>query len=217
MPRLLALPGITLLTAGGRPVLSVVPHKGGAVVACGLSDLSTLRTPATNASVNRLLAESLALGLRPLTEPGTAGGAFPAQPVLGRGTFAIGDALPGKGLGAAETASPDGAKAFRVIDSQTISLSVGGTPIERTVRHLLTRQDFQLAPHAAPLEKLAKETGGRHRDLLSMTDVLPPGLQGTPRSSATRLPLWPGPWSLAVILVLVSAEYLLRRRAGKVM
>jgi hypothetical protein len=50
-----------------------------------------------------------------------------------------------------------------------------------------------------------------------MADVLPPDLKGTPRSSTTRLSLWPGVWSLPVLLALVSAEYLLRRRAGKVM
>jgi hypothetical protein len=94
---------------------------------------------------------------------------------------------------------------------------MGGTAVTRLVRRLTSRQDFQLAARAVPLEKIADATGGRHRDLLSINDALPQGLVGTPRSMTTRVPLWPGAWSLLVLLTLVSAEYLLRRRAGKVM
>jgi len=82
---------------------------------------------------------------------------------------------------------------------------------------LLSQRDFQLAAHDAPLVKISAATGGRHGNLFSAMDVLPPGLLGTPQSSATRIALWPGPWSLILILGMVSAEYLLRRRAGKVM
>jgi hypothetical protein len=204
-----------LLTADSRPVLELVPRKAGAVVVSGINDFTAMRNLSSASSVNRLLSESLLIALTPLGEPGVKEGIFPPQPVYGRNVFLIGAASGSKGFDAASR--PDGANVLRVADPQVILIQAGGTPIERIVRHLVSRQDFQLAAHDAPLEKVAKETGGRHRDMLSMMDILPSGLAGTPRVSTTRLPLWPGPWSLIVILVLVSAEYLLRRRAGKVM
>lgn len=212
--------GVALLTAGDRPILALVPRKAGAVIVSGISDFTLLRSGSGSATANRLLAEALALGLTPIGEPGAAGGAgmFPSQPVLGRNVFAFAGASGAAGLDAAAGASaPQGAAVFRVADPQTVSVQAGGQSIERVVRRLVSRQDFQLAAHDAPLEKIAKETGGRHGDLLSLMDVLPQNLAGTPRSSATRLPLWPGIWPLLVLLGLVSAEYLLRRRAGKVM
>ena len=90
-------PGIPLLTAGGRPVLELVPRKGGAVIVTGISDFSAAAAPSA-ASVNRFMSESLLLGLTPLAEPGAAGGMFPPQPVLGRDVFLIGNASAGNGL-----------------------------------------------------------------------------------------------------------------------
>jgi hypothetical protein len=197
-------PGVPLLNADQSPVLQIVRRGSGAVVVWGVSDFSALRSPASSASVNRMLAESLTLGLVPLNEPGLTGGVFPAQPVSNHDGYVFSDA------GAA-------APPMKVGDAPTVTAQVGGTAVTRVVRRLAGREDFQLAAHAAPLEKIADATGGRHRDLLSMMEALPQGLAGTPRSLTTRLPFWPGPWSLIVLLGLVSAEYLLRRRAGKVM
>jgi hypothetical protein len=212
-------PGISLLTADSRPVLELVPRKVGALVVSGISNFTALRNSSSASSVNRLLADSLLLALTPLGEPGMKDGIFPPQPVYGGNVALIGNASGSKGLDGAPSSAavPGSATVLRVANPQTIVIQAGGTSIERVVRHLSSRRDFQLAAHAAPLEKIARETGGRHRDMLSMMDILPPGLAGTPRVSTTRLPLWPGAWSLAVLLILVSAEYLLRRRAGKVM
>jgi hypothetical protein len=212
-------PGIGLLTADGRPVLKLIPRKSGSILVSGISDFTALRNSTNGSSVNRLLAELLTLALTPIGEPGQGAGIFPAQPVFGRNQFVLGDASKIKGMTPADAGSRtfDGAKVFRVSDSQSIAGQFGGAPIDRIVRSLVSQHDFQLAAHDAPLAKIAAETGGRHGDLFSAMEILPPGLSGTPRSSATRIALWPGSWSLFVILGLVSAEYLLRRRAGKVM
>jgi hypothetical protein len=213
-------PGIGLLKADGRPVLTLIPRKAGSIQACGVGDFAALRGPANGASVNRLLAESLTLTLRPIGEPpSTDAGLFPPQPVLGKNVFVIGDGSNIKGVEALDpqVGKFDGGKIFRVTDSQEIGVHFGSASIDRIVRPLLSQRDFQLAAHDAPLAQIAAATGGRHGNLFSAMDVLPPGLSGTPQSSATRIALWPGSWSLVLILGLVSAEYLLRRRAGKVM
>ena len=210
----IATPGIALLTPD---VLKIVRRGNGSIVAVGIENFASLRDPTSSTSVNRMLAESLTLGLAPLTEPGVAAGIFPAQPMLDRTTYLVGDATPNAGLAVGNEAPMDGLKPMSVSDAQSITVQIGGAPVTRIVRRLTSGQDFQLAAHAAPLEKIANDTGGRSRVLLTASEVMPEGLKGTPRSSTTRVPLWPGPWSLVVLLALVSTEYLLRRRAGRVM
>jgi hypothetical protein len=212
-------PGIGLLTAAGRPVLTLLPRKAGAAIVSGISDFTALRGAANGAAINRLLAQTLTIAIAPIGEPGQPSGAglFPPQPISGKNLFILGEASNIKGLVAAGARTLAGAKEYRVTDSQTVELQLSGAALDRAVRTLVSQRDFQLAAHDAPLAKIAAETGGRHCDLFSAMDAVPPGLSGTPRTSATRIALWPGPWSLIVILALVSAEYLLRRRAGKVM
>jgi hypothetical protein len=140
--------------------------------------------------------------LRPVVE--VVGGeptvpVWPAQPVAGRMLTV-------------------GAREQRVPDADVVSLDLGSAVVERPVHRLLGAEDFELTAHAETLAEIAEETGGRSADMVNVSEVLG-DLKAEPRlqSTVTNYALWKGAWPLAVVLLLVSAEYLLRRRAGRVM
>ncbi len=81
------------------------------------------------------------------------------------------------------------------------------------------RAEFALTPSAANLAAVANATGGTALTLTELPRVakLLPKPEPMLRQSARRVPLWTGVWPLVALLGLVSAEYVLRRRAGRVM
>jgi hypothetical protein len=97
---------------------------------------------------------------------------------------------------------------------------VAGTGFPRIIQPR-NRADFALTPSAATLAALAHTAGGRALELYDLeTDQLPkrwPAPQPVRRSETRLYPLWTGVWPLFLLLGLVTAEYLLRRRAGRVM
>ena len=82
------------------------------------------------------------------------------------------------------------------------------------------RADFVLTPQAANLAAIAKAARGQSftftDDVQKIVEALP---KAAPvwREQSRLVSLWSGAWPLALLLLLVSAEYLLRRRAGRVM
>ena len=103
-----------------------------------------------------------------------------------------------------------------------VALSLGpadGAAVPVPVRDLLDVEDFALTPRAATLAALAQSTGGTALDLVDLPRLssLLPDPQPVQRTATTVVRLWVGAWPLALLLGLVSAEYLLRRRAGRVM
>ncbi len=91
---------------------------------------------------------------------------------------------------------------------------------ESEVRQVWDRlADFHLAPQVEPLRELAAESGGEVVEIEQLDSWRVPELDGP---AATRVlvaswSLWHGWWPLMLVLLLGGAEYLLRRRAGRVM
>ena len=150
---------VPLLQAGGRTVVGIVPRGEGMIVYDGWTGLLTLRNPATETDLNRLLAGLLTRALQPVGET-------PAR----------------------------------------------GVPAPTSVAH-------ELAPRAAVLREVADATGGTFVDLPHI-DQLRIETRDYPVRTllwARSWRLWHGGWPLPLLLLLVVAEYLLRRRAGRVM
>ena len=78
--------------------------------------------------------------------------------------------------------------------------------------------DFRLAARAAPLQEMAKLGNGSFTDLVGLPELLEGmGLDSVQKSKVETWALWEGWWPLGLILLFASAEYLLRRKAGRVM
>ena len=102
--------------------------------------------------------------------------------------------------------------------NEEITFTHGGQKFRRPIHHLLSAGDFALTPHAAPLEEVARLGHGRFVELIDLPELLNDlHLAPVECQDARSWRLWSGGWPLAVLLILVCAEYLLRRRAGRVM
>jgi hypothetical protein len=86
-------------------------------------------------------------------------------------------------------------------------------PLEVTPRE--TSERVELAASRAPLEALARATGGRvladHE-----ADQLPPLLHARTRETVrtARTPLWEGPGALLVFFAILTVEWVVRKRVG---
>lgn len=216
------VPGLTLLEAGGDAVVRLLRRGRGVVLYVGVADLAPLRDGSSAPSVNRLIAGLVQRAFRPLGETLESGAPltlFPPTPTWDKKLLVsgLGANAAVKGLEPVEPATAEG-RVYRVTAKDAIALDANGIEFKRPVQVLLTAADFELTPHAAVLEEIADKTRGRFGRLVEMSEVLA-GLKGASaeRSSVTKYNLWRGGWSLIVILLAVSAEYLLRRRAGRVM
>ena len=72
-----------------------------------------------------------------------------------------------------------------------------------------------LEPDRSLLERIAKDTGGRVLEL-SEVSTLPKLLENlnVPIKETLTDPLWHSPWVFALILGLLAAEWVIRRKAG---
>jgi hypothetical protein len=109
-----------------------------------------------------------------------------------------------------------------VIDPRQVSLDVAGQAMTLEVKQLRDAADFELTPRAAPLKQIASATHGEFHSIADLPKLWSArrkssGHDQHERVSAARCRLWSGPWSLVALLGMASAEYLLRRRAGRVM
>jgi len=213
--------GLPLLETDTGPVLMILTRGKGQVIYTGITRLASLRGRQTSPIASRLLAGILTLALRPARE--TIGQqrvvVFPPQPIVGKRLVLRGDGVEPATEQSGLRVVSEAEGIYRVADPERIALDVAGNRIERRVHRPLADADFRLTPHAEPLEQVSQPAGGRHvrleeLDAVPPTDPKPLGLH---RRQVASYSLWRGWWPLFVLLVLVSAEYLLRRRAGRVM
>lgn len=219
------MPGLTVLNDQHIPLLpcqtgslfQVVPRGQGLIVHSGLRGLTGLRNAETSRLVNRLIKGILTLALRPFAENADGLCVFPPQPVQGRPLRISGPgADPSKLVGLRRASG----NYYEVTDPDEIAFEVAGVRIERQVHKPLSVSDFKLAPRAQPLREISELTGGHHVGIEDVDHILPVTTEpaGVPRLSVSTYSLWNSRWwPLALLLVLVSAEYLLRRRVGRVM
>jgi len=216
-------PGFTLLECDAGPAVGTVVRGSGIIVYNGLGSLASLRAGGNERVVNRLLYGLVCHALRPLREQledGQQVVVWPPQPVLGKRLSILGLAHPPQDASGLRPVGkgPAGEWIYEVVDENQVAFSVNGGVFRREVHKLLGPEDFELTPRADALAEMSRATGGRRADLVEMMKVLS-YLKAKPasRSSVTNHRLWTGWWPLVVVLGLVSAEYLLRRRAGRVM
>lgn len=203
-----------LFEGGDAAALRLIPRGRGGILFAGVGSLASLRADGNVATVNRLVAALLETVARPWVENENGLILFPPQPVAGRKQLAA--------FGGAAPADLQGAKiqdtSLMALDKEEITFTHGGQKFRRSVHHLLSAGDFELTPHAAPLEEMARLGDGRFVELIDLSELLNDlHLPPVECQDARSYRLWSGGWPLAVLLLLVSAEYLLRRRAGRVM
>lgn len=218
--------GLPLLQVGDGAVVSLLRRDKGRLLFCGLPQLKTLRQR-MGPLVNRLLAGLLLQALLPHE------GIVPAQPVAGYDFYsASAGALmtfPAQVAQASlqpQRGAPTGWERWRVVAGRSepagmapqLDFTLGGEQQSPFVDIPHERTDFELKARAAPLRALAERTGGTFHQLHELADWQGPQA-GPPvvQEHTTHHPLWRGSWVLAALVLLVSAEYLLRRRAGRVM
>jgi hypothetical protein len=194
--------------------IQLLPQGRGGVLHVGLTAFASLRNNGNSAPVNRLVAGLVEATARPWSEGEDGLLLFPPQPVAGRKQFASFDSLAPADLSGATFAKPW----LTASDAKEISFTHNGQKFRRPIHHLLSAGDFALAPHAGPLEEVARLGRGRFVQMVDLPELLN-DLHLAPREcqDVRSYRLWSGGWPLAVLLLLVSTEYLLRRRAGRVM
>ena len=210
--------GIPLLTGDTNAPLQLLLRGRGGILFAGLSDLSSLRANANAASINRLLAELLELTARPWLAGDSGLLLFPPQPVAGRKQLASFSAALTDISGAAHTSTPWDMQWLTPSATNELVFTAGTQKFRRPIHPLLNAADFTLTAHAAPLEELSRLGHGRFAPLVDLPELLA-ALKLAPahRHHVTAHRLWSGPWPLLLLLLLVTTEYLLRRRAGRVM
>jgi hypothetical protein len=208
------MPAGTPLCEGGEDaVLQLIRRGRGGIVSVGLP-LAALCANGNAATVNRLVAGLVETVARPWIDDDAELSLFPPQPVAGRKQLAAFGGAPPADLKGAEL---DGAWLVP-LDAPEIAFTHAGQKVRRPIHRLMNRGDFELTPHAAPLEELSRLGGGRFVPMIDLPDLLNDlHLAPAERQDVRSYRLWSGGWPLAVLLLMVSAEYLLRRRAGRVM
>ena len=217
-----ATPGIELLRCDAGAVVTLIPQGRGLIVYTGIVEPSSLRASGQAANVNRLLINLVTTALRPWEEAVAAGRpplfVFPPQPVAGKRLILGGVAAEVNGLERiAGPAAPW--STYEVLNEAEVAVRAGDVKIARAIRRLKDAAEFDLTARSAPLLELTRLTGGTLHSLVDLSRVPAAVGQSAPvefrRERAFRL--WDGWWPLALLLALVSTEYLLRRRAGRVM
>jgi hypothetical protein len=204
--------GTSLFEGGADSLLQIIPRGRGGILCLGIPALAALRAEGNAAHVNRLVAALLETTARPWSEGEAGLLLFPPQPVAGRKQLAV-------FAGAADlTGATISDSWLTASEAREITFTQGGQKFRRPIHHLLSAGDFELTPHAAPLEEMARLGHGRFVPLVELPELLNDlHLAPAERQHVRSYRLWFGAWPLAVLLLLVSAEYLLRRRAGRVM
>lgn len=224
-----------LLTIDHKTVAGLVPLRSarGGIVFNGLGSLAALRNDGTAPLLNGLVRGLVDLAVRPLYE--SPGGVIllPRQPTRESISLLLGakaidgfeqsktpplSVVPTDNAG--EPSRGAGALSILVGDvREGVHLDSAGKAT-RFAEPRPSDADLHLAGSSAFVRALSDATGGSTAafdDLAPVVDAVSRDLapHETLEVRATRL--WRGWWPLAMLLALVSAEYLLRRRAGRVM
>lgn len=230
--RVLRDPDVALVTHGdGKPLAGLYLRGAGQVLVSGLPPLAHLRRRTTADDLDRLLWGLIERAAAPLSAAAAEDfrnadpadrlpWIVPAQPGAGSDVIVGGGALRidrPAGIDIASTGAD--AMRFTLPRGDRLQADIGAVAIDRAIAPALTAEDFRLTPRAAPLRDVAAATGG---EFLLMTEFNPAGFPQPPDTGTVlqtvrvRRP-WRGVWPLPTLLLLVSCEYLLRRRAGRVM
>lgn len=225
---------LPLLCIDQRPVVGLANRGRGAVIFNGIDSLASLRHAQTVPLLNGLVHGLVDLAARPLHEAGDERILLPRQPTAAGLIYLTGPPPPeGSGLvslpdaptGIAPTSTPAGkaeshpARRYRVGPVDRIRLDTAGS-LTRAVEPRPSDADLHLAASAEAPRALTEATGGTlatFDDPSQVIDAVTRGLEPRPIVEADAARLWPGWWPLPLLLALVCAEYLLRRRAGRVM
>ncbi|MDP6117791.1 MAG: hypothetical protein QGG53_38485 [Planctomycetota bacterium] len=90
-----------------------------------------------------------------------------------------------------------------------------GALVSDSIRNV---SDFRLAATAGPLQEMSELGNGAFTDIVGLPELLEGmKLDSVQKSKVETWALWEGWWPLGLILLCASAEYLLRRKAGRVM
>ena len=191
----------------------------GAVIFSRVPSFSALRQNGNSALVTRMVTGLLELGVRPFREVPGGPVELPAQPVSGRHLWLTGsDASLSPDSGLKQVGYHGKGTRFLVTSQDQISFQTGGKAQRRLVHTLLGPGDFELSAHAEPVRRIARAGGGRFADLVEFPSLVSSlDLSPASRSKVETYRLWIGWWPIVLMVLLVSAEYLLRRKAGRVM
>ena len=223
--RVVRSPGIPLLLCEQGAVLKRLPRGKGAILYCGLPELKALAPRGARRVINRIRASILAAALpapEQATDRAALPGVFPPQPVLGKYlvvTDAGGTDLVTEGLQADETEGLPG-HVYQVTGRETVTIEESGNRRTLQVHVPLATGNFDLAARAAPLREIAKLGAGETCTVGDLPRRLAPapGRAAPPRRTIWSVSFWDSRWwPLALLLALVSLEYLCRRRTGRVM
>jgi hypothetical protein len=206
--------GIPLVAGSEDALLQLISRGRGGILFAGVPSLASLRADGNASTINRLVAGLLEAAARPWFEGDSGVFLFPAQPVAGRKQLAaFGGPPPADLKGAALTT-----ESWLAANGSDITFTMGALKFRRPVHQLLAAGDFELTSRAAPLVELSGLGHGRFVPLVDLPELLNDlHLAPAERQHVSSYRLWPGGWPLAALLLIVSAEYLLRRRAGRVM
>ncbi len=211
--------GIPLVEGGENALLQMIPRGRGGIICLGVPALSALRAKGNAANVNRLVAGLMESTARPWTEADSGPFLFPPQPIAGRKQLAVfGSSAPSDLTGATMEGAPSVESWLTAADGREIAFTQGARKFRRPIHHLLGRGDFELTSRAAPLVELSRLGHGRFVPMVDLPELLNDlHLAPVERQDVRAYRMWMGIWPLVALLLVVSAEYLLRRRAGRVM
>lgn len=213
--RSLSAEGISLTAGEQNSPIKLIQHGQGFILYCGLPSMASLRSGGSF-SINRIVAGLLELGIRPLKTNANGHAIFPPQPVFGKQLFTVAIENESKPVSGLEMQKDSAG--LLVKDKNEVVIEFEGESRRVQVHKLLGQSDFRLTPRAEPLREIAKLGNGRFVELIDLPELIKdlkaPSAQ---RSKVETYRLWVGWWPFVLILALASSEYLLRRKAGRVM
>lgn len=205
--------GEPLLQGGAEAAWQLILRGRGGILFAGIPSFAALRASGQATTVNRLIASLLETTARPWRESEAGPLLFPPHLVANRRQIADFGPTPPTEMQGGELRG----SSLQLYQDE-LTYSHNGEKVRRSIHRPLAAGDFALTPHAAPLQEVARLGGGRFVPMIDLPELLNDlHLAPVECRNARSYRLWSGEWPLPVLLILVSAEYLLRRRAGRVM
>lgn len=194
--------GAALVKANGEAVVGLRECGRGLLVFNGLGAMSSLRGGERGGVINAMIGGLIEASVR-IPRGDTDPWTFPPQPVRG-GTFFV----------------SQGGGPWQRVNVDPLKIEDDGKILPREMDSMPSNAELHLAGRGDEARAIAQATGGAFAtfdDPAAVLDALSSGLEPTITQEIRSVGLWRGWWPLPLLLALVSAEYLLRRRAGRVM